>query len=42
MQLNGIEQALDRTKEFADIPGVENVTAEDLYYPDLQAEAAGS
>jgi NitT/TauT family transport system substrate-binding protein len=42
MQLDGIKQALDGTKEFADIPGVEKVTAEDLYYPDLQAEAAGS
>jgi NitT/TauT family transport system substrate-binding protein len=42
MQLDGIKQALDGTKEFADIPGVDNVTAKDLYYPDLQAEAAGS
>jgi NitT/TauT family transport system substrate-binding protein len=42
MQLDGIKQALDGTKEFADIPGVDKVTAEDLYYPDLQAKAAGS
>ena len=42
MQLDGIKLALDGTKEFADIPGLDKVTAENLYYPDLQQKAAGS
>jgi ABC-type nitrate/sulfonate/bicarbonate transport system substrate-binding protein len=38
--IDGIKLALDGTKQYADIPGIEDVSADDLYYPDLQKEAA--
>jgi NitT/TauT family transport system substrate-binding protein len=42
MKLDGIEKALAGTQKFGDIPGIDKVTAQDLYYPDLQQEAAQS
>jgi NitT/TauT family transport system substrate-binding protein len=39
---DGIEKALAGTKQFGDIPGIDKVNAQDLYYPDLQQEAAQS
>jgi ABC-type nitrate/sulfonate/bicarbonate transport system substrate-binding protein len=38
---DGIGLALDGTKKFADVEGIDKVTVDDLYYPDL-LEAAGS
>ncbi len=37
--LDGISQALDGTKQFGGLEGAEKVTAEDLYYPDVQEAA---
>lgn len=42
LQLDGIQKALEGTLNFGDVAGLDKVTAEDLYYPDLQAEAAAS
>lgn len=41
-QLAGIQTALEGTLKFGNIAGLDKVTAQDLYYPDLQAEAAAS
>lgn len=38
----GIDDALEGTKEFAPTPGIESVTTEDLYYPDLVEQALQS
>ncbi len=38
--LKGIEQALDGTKQFGGLEGADTLTAEELYYPDLQKQAA--
>lgn len=40
--LNGIQQALDATKQFGGLPGIDTMTAEELYDPDLQQEAAAA
>lgn len=37
----GIEKALRGTKEFGDVKGINKITVDDLYYPDLWAEATG-
>lgn len=38
----GISDALEGTSEFAPVPGIEDVTTEDLYYPDLVEQALQS
>lgn len=38
----GVDDALKGTAEFADIEGIENVSTEDLYYPDLVEQALES
>ena len=38
--LDGIQQALDGTKKFGGLEGADTLTADELYYPDLQQEAA--
>ncbi len=38
----GLQKALDGTKEYGSIPGIENVTVDDLYFPDIQQEALAS
>lgn len=40
--IDGIKLALDGTKQYTDLPGLDNVTPEDLYYPDLQEKAAAA
>jgi ABC-type nitrate/sulfonate/bicarbonate transport system substrate-binding protein len=37
---NGIKLALDGTKQFGDVSGIDKVTVDDLYYPDVQAKAS--
>ncbi len=39
---DGIKLALDGTKQFGDVDGVDKLTVDDLYFPDLQAEVAGT
>jgi ABC-type nitrate/sulfonate/bicarbonate transport system substrate-binding protein len=39
---DGIKLALDGTKQFGDVEGVDKLTVDDLYFPDLQAEVAGT
>lgn len=39
---DGLQQALDGTKQYGSIPGIESVTVDDLYYPDIQQEALAS
>lgn len=41
-ELEGIDLALKGIKQFGNIEGIDKVTAQDLYYPDLQREAATS
>jgi hypothetical protein len=38
--LGGIEQALDGTKRFGGLEGADKLTADELFYPDLQQAAA--
>jgi len=38
----GIRDSLEGTREFAPVPGMENVTTEDLFYPDLAEQALES
>jgi NitT/TauT family transport system substrate-binding protein len=40
--LEGIQKALDGTKQFGDVSGADKLAASDLHYPDLQQEAAAS
>jgi NitT/TauT family transport system substrate-binding protein len=40
--LDGIQQALDGTKQFGGLEGADKLTGEDLYYPDLQQAAASA
>lgn len=40
--LQGIEDSLEGTREYAPVPGMENITAEDLFYPDLAEQALES
>lgn len=39
---DGLQQALEGTQQYGSIPGVEDVTVEDMYYPDIQQEALES
>ena len=38
----GLQKALDGTKQYGSIPGIEEVTVDDLYFPDIQQEALAS
>jgi NitT/TauT family transport system substrate-binding protein len=40
--LEGIQKALDGTKQFGDVSGADKLSASDLHYPDLQQEAAAA
>lgn len=40
--MEGTEQALEGTAQYADIPGIENITPDDLYYAELVEEAVQS
>ncbi len=42
LKLDGIEKALAGTQKFGDIPGINKITAQDLYYTDLQQQATSS
>lgn len=39
-KLEGIQEALEGTQQFGDVPGADKLTGEDLFYPDLQEQAA--
>ena len=39
---DGLQQALEGTQQYGSIPGTDQVTVDDLYYPDIQQEAAAS
>jgi NitT/TauT family transport system substrate-binding protein len=40
--LDGIQKALDGTKQFGDVSGADKLSAPDLHFPDLQQEAAAA
>jgi NitT/TauT family transport system substrate-binding protein len=39
---NGIQQALDGTKQFGELTGAKDLTVDDIFYPELQKEAASA